>query len=83
MSNASENVSCKDASNKQKSGGESEIRDDNVMTEVVPTDNPKKGGGEETTTTGTKQIKRTLKLNFWRPIQMTTMRRMNKKELGR
>ncbi len=33
------------------------------------------------TTTGTKQIKRTLKLNFGRPIQMTTMRRMNKKEL--
>jgi hypothetical protein len=46
MSNASENVSCKDASNEQKSGGKSKIRDDNVMTEVVPTNNPKKRGGE-------------------------------------
>ncbi len=36
MSNASENVLCKDASNKQKSGSESKIRDDDVMTEVVP-----------------------------------------------
>ncbi len=36
MSHATENVSCEDASNKQKSGGESKIRDDNVMTEVVP-----------------------------------------------
>ncbi len=47
MSNASENVSCEDASNQQKSGGKSEIRDDNVMTEVVPTDNPKGGGGRK------------------------------------
>jgi hypothetical protein len=78
---ASENVSCEDASNKQKSGGKSKIRDDNVMTEVVPTDNRKKGGGKETTTTEMKQIKRTLKLKFWRPIQMTRMRRMNKKEV--
>ena len=31
--------------------------------------------------TGMKQIKRTLKLNFWRPIQMMLMRRMKKKEL--
>ncbi len=31
--------------------------------------------------TGTKQIKRTLKLNFGRPIQMMRMRRMNKIEL--
>ncbi len=46
MSNASENVSWKDASNEQKSGVESKIRDDNVMTEVVPMDNPKKFGGK-------------------------------------
>ncbi len=45
MSNVSENASWKDVSNKQKSGGKSKIRDDNVMTEVVPTDNQKKGGG--------------------------------------
>jgi hypothetical protein len=36
MSNAGENVSCKDVSNKQKSGVKSKIRDNNVMTEVVP-----------------------------------------------
>ncbi len=82
MSIASENVSCKDASNKQKSGDESKIRDDNVMTEVVPTDNSKKReGGKKTMTTGMKQIKRTFKPNFWRPIQMMTIRRMNKIEL--
>jgi hypothetical protein len=38
MSNASENVSCKDASNEQKSGGKSKIGGDNAMTEVVPTE---------------------------------------------
>jgi hypothetical protein len=47
MSNASENVSCKDASTKQKSGGKDKIRDDNVMTEVAPMDNPKRGGGRK------------------------------------
>jgi hypothetical protein len=34
-----------------------------------------------TRTIGTKQIKRALKLNFGRPIQMWTMRRLNKIEL--
>jgi hypothetical protein len=34
-----------------------------------------------TRATGTKQIKRTLKLNVGRPILMTMMRRINKKEL--
>ena len=34
-----------------------------------------------TRTTGMKQIKMTLKLNFGRPIQMLMMRRMNKIEL--
>ena len=48
MSNATENVSCEEASNEQKSGGKSKIRDDNVMTEVVPMDDPiKRGGGEK------------------------------------
>ncbi len=46
MSNASENVLCEDASNKQKSGGESKIRDDNVMIEVVPTERKQRRQGQ-------------------------------------
>jgi hypothetical protein len=46
MSNASENVSSEDASNKQKSGGESKIRDENVMTEVVPTERKQRQQGQ-------------------------------------